>query len=69
MNTHDLLADAMRLQVAIEDTQGLLDAIEGARQQLSVLGDELKGKITIAQERQYWLSDLARNLVQQVKAI
>ncbi len=40
-----------KLKISIEDTQGLLLAVEGARLQLSSTADELKGLITIIRER------------------
>ena len=51
----DLLADHERLVNAINSTQGVLDSIEAARGQLSVLGDELRGQTTIIRERIAWL--------------
>lgn len=70
MNKRDLLADAKRLQVAIEDTQGILDRIEAARGQLSVLGDELRGQTSIIKERVQWIireMDELKRLVRLVK--
>lgn len=69
VSKHDLLADAKRLQVAIEDTQGILDRIEAARGQLSVLGDELRGQNSIIKERLQWIireMDELKRLVKQV---
>jgi hypothetical protein len=51
----DLLADHERLVKEIDSTQGILDSIEAARGQLSVLGDELRGQTTIVRERVAWL--------------
>ncbi len=44
-----------KLKLAINDTQGLLTAMEGARQQISATGDELRGQATIIKERVNWL--------------
>jgi hypothetical protein len=44
-----------KLRLAIDDTQGMLTAIEGARQQMSMTGDELRGQATIIKERVNWL--------------
>ncbi len=49
-------ADHERLVKAINDTNGILDRIEAARGQLSVLGDEMRGQQTILRERISWLT-------------
>lgn len=43
------------LKLAIEDTVGMLTAIEGARLQFSSTADELRGQVTIIKERVNWL--------------
>lgn len=48
--------DALRkLRQAVDDTEGMLTAIEGARMQLSSTGDELRGQVTTIRERVRWL--------------
>ena len=44
-----------KLKLAIDDTEAMLIAIEGARRQVSSTGDELRGQITILKERVNWL--------------
>jgi hypothetical protein len=74
MNTRDPLADAMRLQAAIEDTQGLLDRLEAAidridaaRNQFSVLGDEVRNQSRLMKERIHWLTREMDKLKRLVK--
>lgn len=55
MNRHDLLADTVRLEKEIRDTQGIYERIEAARGQLSMLGDEMRGQTVIIKERCNWL--------------
>lgn len=44
-----------KLKIGIDDTVRMLEAIEGARCQVSSTGDELRGQITIIKERVNWL--------------
>jgi hypothetical protein len=44
-----------KLRLAIDDTEGLLKAVEGARMQISSTADELRGQTSILKERVAWL--------------
>lgn len=56
MNDRQRALDACeKLKLAIDDTEKMLEAIEGARRQISSTGDELRAQVTIIKERVNWL--------------
>lgn len=55
MTDRKLMDRAREMGLQVEDTQKLLEAIEGARQQLSVASDEMRMTTTVIRERLAWL--------------
>jgi uncharacterized coiled-coil DUF342 family protein len=49
------LEAVQKLRSAVDDTEGMLKGIEGARMQLSSTADELRGQVTTIRERVRWL--------------
>jgi hypothetical protein len=60
------LDECEKIKVSMEDTQGLLMALEGARMQVSSTADELKALTTIIRER---VNTLCRELAAIQKEI
>lgn len=54
MNRKDLQARAERVRIHLADTERTLNAIEGARMQLSSAQDEIRGQTTVVKERIAW---------------
>ena len=63
------IADAERIRGQAFETKASLEAIEGARQQLSAAQDELRGQTTTIKERVAWLIRELDRLAEQFKAL
>jgi uncharacterized membrane protein len=65
----DAIAAAELIRGQAFEANASLDAIEGARRQLSVATDELRGQTTATKERVTWLIRELDRLAAQVKAL